>query len=233
MQPLLITAGIAAALSFEYRTGMRIYLSMPLVSGALVGIALGAPEQGALAGLMMQVLFLGSVRLRGRLEPDLPAAGALAAAVYATVVGAEGGFGGFEGLALFWSLCAGIAVARLGAAAYRRWERIASGPAARAAEAAMRGRTGFASAVHLGLSLSHAAWGAVIVLALFHPALAAVRILSSNLEVFAAGSIAMLPLLLPCAGAGSLLRLYADRSYVVWFAAGCLVAAVWFVFGGR
>jgi mannose/fructose/N-acetylgalactosamine-specific phosphotransferase system component IIC len=182
---------------------------------------------------MMQVLFLGTVRLRGLLEPDLPAAGVLAAAVFATVVGAEGGEGGFEGIALFCSLGAGIAAARLGAAAYRRWERIASGPAARAIESAMRGRTQTASAVHLGLSIVHAAWGAVIVLFLFYPALAVVRLLSSSLEVFSVGSIAMLPLLLPCAGAGSLLRLYADRSYLVWFAAGSLVAAVWFVFGGR
>jgi mannose/fructose/N-acetylgalactosamine-specific phosphotransferase system component IIC len=92
---------------------------------------------------------------------------------------------------------------------------------------------GTASAVHLGLSLVHAAWGAAVVAILFYPALAAVRLLSSRLEVFAAGSIAVLPLLLPCIGAGSLLRLNWDRSYIVWFAAGCLVAAVWFVFGGR
>jgi len=233
MHPLAAAAAIAAVLSFEYRTGVRVYLSMPLVSGAIVGIALGAPAQGALAGLMMQMLFLGAVRLRGRIEPDLPAAGVLAAAVYVATVGAGGGEGGFEGMALFWSLVAGLGVAWLGSAAYRLWERYASGPASRGIEAALRGRTGTASAVHLGLSLVHAAWGAAVVAILFYPALAAVRLLSSRLEVFAAGSIAVLPLLLPCIGAGSLLRLNWDRSYIVWFAAGCLVAAVWFVFGGR
>lgn len=233
MYPILLIAGIAGILSFEYRTGLRAYLSMPLVSGPLVGIALGAPVQGALAGLMMQVLFLGAVRLRGRTEPDLPAGGVLCAAVYATLTGGSGGVGGYEGMALFWSLGAGLAVAWAGAAAYRRWERVAAVPAMRGIEAAMRGRTGTASAIHLGLSLAHAAWGAVVVLALFYPLLGIVRLLCSRLEVFAAGSIALLPLLLPGVGAGSLLRLYADRSYVVWFAAGCLVAAVWFVFGGR
>lgn len=233
MHPLPAIAGIAGVLSFEYRTGIRAYFSMPLVSGAITGLVLGAPAQGATAGLMLQLLFLGSVRLRGRTEPDLPAAGVLAAAVYARLVGPSAVDGGFEGMVLFWSLLAGIAAAWIGAEANRRWERFAEGPASRGIDAALGGRTGAASAIHLGLSAAHAVRGAVLVAVLFYPALWAVRMLSSRLEVFAAGSIAMLPLLLPGAGAGSLLRLYGARSYAVWFAAGCLAGAVWLVFGGR
>lgn len=233
MYPLLAAAGISGVLAFEYRSGIRLLVSAPLCGGLVTGIALGAPLHGALAGLMLQVVFLGSLRVRGRTEPDLPTAGVLSAALFATQAPQAVGDTALEGMILFWSLLAGLFAAAAGAFVQSWWEKASSAPAARGIEAARRGRTAVAAAIHLALSLAHPVRGFVVVLVLFYPALALVRLLSAPRDFLYAGSIALLPLLLPCIGAGSLLRLYAGRFYLFWFGAGFMLAAAWFVFGGR
>lgn len=233
MYPLLAAAGISALLSFEYRSGIGLLVSTPLCGGLLTGIAFGSPAHGALAGLMLQVLFLGSLRVRGRAEPDLPAAGVLSAALFATL--APGAFGdpALEALILFWALLAGLLAAAAGALVQRWWEGAAAAVAARGIEAARSGRGAAAAAIHLGLSLAHALRGFVVIVVLLPPALALVRLLSTRLETLAAGSLVLLPLLVPCVGAGTLLRLYAGRFYLFCYGAGFMLAAVWFIFGGR
>ena len=79
MDPLLTVSLLAGVLSFEYRSSLRLYLSAPLVSGWITGLLLGYPLHGLVSGVMMQLIFLGSVRLRGRPQPDLPVASAVPA----------------------------------------------------------------------------------------------------------------------------------------------------------
>ena len=85
MHYLLVASLIGGALSFEYRSSIRLYLSAPLVSGWMTGLLLGQPLHGLMAGVIMQLLFIGAVRLRGRPEADLPPAGVIAAAAFVAV----------------------------------------------------------------------------------------------------------------------------------------------------
>lgn len=232
MNPLLAASLIGGALSFEYRTSIRLYLSAPLVSGLITGLVLGSPAHGLVAGLMMQLIFIGSVRLRGRPEADLPAAGVIAAAAFIIVSRESGSITPVSGLILFWSLLLGLMVAAAGSIFYTQWERFASRPAGRGLDLARRGRTRSASALHMALSLVHFAWGFLIILVVLPPGLAAVRYLSTRIDVMSAGSMGSLPYLIPLVAAGAILKLLSDRTRLFWFGAGFLIATVFFVFGG-
>ena len=232
MHPLLTASLIGGALSFEYRTSIRLYLSAPLVSGLITGLLLGYPLHGLMAGVLMQLLFIGSVRLRGRPEADLPPAGVIAAATFIIVSRDTGRVTTMDGLILFWSLLLGLTVAALGSIFYTQWEKFAARPAGRGLELARKGRTRSASAIHIGLSLVHFAWGFLVVLAVLLPGLAAVRYLSTRIDVMSAGSMGSLPYLIPLIAAGAILKLLRDRTRLFWFGAGFLIAAVFFIFGG-
>jgi len=232
MHPLLTASLIGGALSFEYRTSIRLYLSAPLVSGLITGLLLGYPLHGLMAGVLMQLLFIGSVRLRGRPEADLPPAGVIAAATFIMVSRDTGRVTTMDGLILFWSLLLGLTVAALGSIFYTQWEKFAARPAGRGLELARKGRTRSASAIHIGLSLVHFAWGFLVVLAVLLPGLAAVKYLSTRIDVMSAGSMGSLPYLIPLIAAGAILKLLRDRTRLFWFGAGFLIAAVFFIFGG-
>jgi mannose/fructose/N-acetylgalactosamine-specific phosphotransferase system component IIC len=232
MHYLLAASLLGAALSFEYRSSIRLYLAAPLVSGPITGLILGEPALGLIAGLMMQLLFIGAVRLRGRPEPDLPPAGVIAAAAFVTVSRDTGDLTPLNGLILFWSLILGLTAAALGSIFYGWWERFAARPAGYGLELARRGRTRAASGVHMALSLVHLFWGFLIVVILLPPGIAAVRFLSTRIEVLSAGSMGSLPFLIPLVAAGALVKVKTDRTRMFWFGAGFLIAVVFFAFGG-
>lgn len=232
MSPLTAVTLLAGILNFEYRSSIRLMVSSPLCGGALTGLVLGAPAEGLLAGLMLQTLVLGAIRVRGRSEPALAPAGVLCAAVYIEASKAAAGIASIEGLVLFLSVLAGAAAAGIGGFLYRRWESVAAGPADRGLALAAGGKLGAAGLVHIALTLSHLAIGALLALVLYPAALAAVVLLAGRLETLAAGSTAAAAVMIPFAGAGSLLRLYIYRTHLFWFAAGFLVAAVFVLFGG-
>ncbi len=229
----LITASLlGGALSLEYRSSLRLYLSAPLVSGWITGLLLGFPLHGLACGVMMQLLFMGSVRLRGVPEADLPPAGIIASAAFVIVSRDTGRVTTLDGLILFWSLLLGLTTAAAGSIFYSQWQRFASRPAGHALALARKGATRTASAVHLLLTLVHFVWGALAVLAILPPGLAAVRYLSTEVDILSAGSMNLLPFLLPMAAAGAILRLLRDRARLFWFGAGFLIAAVYFTLGG-
>lgn len=232
MHPLITASLIGGALSFEYRTSIRLYLSAPLVSGLVTGLLLGHPLHGLMVGVLMQLLFIGSVRLRGRPEADLPPAGVIAAAAFIIVSRDTGRITTMDGLILFWSLLLGLTVAALGSIFYTQWEKFAARPAGYGLELARKGRTRSASAIHIGLSLVHFAWGFLVILAVLLPGLPAVRYLSTRIDVMSAGSMGSLPFLIPLIAAGAILKLLRDRTRLFWFGAGFLIAAVFFIFGG-
>ena len=232
MDPLLTASLLGGALSFEYRTSIRLYLSAPLVSGLITGLFLGSPAHGLLAGLLMQLLFIGSVRFRGRPEPDLSPAGVIASATFIIVSRDTGRVTTMDGLILFWSLLLGLAAAAAGSIFYTQWERFVSRTVGRGLDLARQGRTRTASALHLALSLVHFTWGFLIVLVVLPPGIAAVRYLSTRFEVMSAGSMGSFPFLIPLVAAGALLKLLSDRTRLFWFGAGFLITTVFFVFGG-
>jgi mannose/fructose/N-acetylgalactosamine-specific phosphotransferase system component IIC len=223
---------LGGALSYEYRSSLRLYLSAPLASGLLTGLLLGSPLHGLVSGLMMQLLFIGTVRLRGKPEPDLPAAGVIASAAFIIVSNESGSTIPLSGMIMFWSLLLGLTAAAAGSIFYTKWEGFVSGPAGRGLELARRGRTRTASAIHILLSLVHFAWGLLIVLIILPPGLVAVKYLSTRIEIISAGSMGSLPFLIPMVAAGTLVRMLRDRTRLFWFGAGFLITAVFFVFGG-
>jgi mannose/fructose/N-acetylgalactosamine-specific phosphotransferase system component IIC len=232
MDPLLTASLLGGALSFEYRTSIRLYLSAPLVSGLVTGWLLGNPLQGMMVGVLLQLIFIGSVRLRGRPEADLPPAGVISAAVFILVSRETGRVSTMDGMILFWSLLLGLLVAAAGSIFYSQWEKTVSRIAGKGLEMASRGRTHTAAAIHMGLSLVHFAWGFLIILIALKPGMAAVTYLSTRLDVMSAGSMGSLPFLIPLVAAGAILKLLSDRTRLFWFGAGFLVALVYFVFGG-
>lgn len=232
MHPLLLTSLLGGALSFEYRTSIRLYLSAPLVSGLITGLILGAPGHGLVAGLMMQFLFIGAVRLRGIPEADLPPAGVIASAAFIIVSRDTGRITQVDGLILFWSILLGLVAAAAGSIFYTHWEKFASRPVGRGLDLARKGRTRSASALHMILSLVHFAWGFLIVLAALLPGITAVKFLSTRIDLMSAGSLGSFPFLIPMVAAGAILKLLSDRTRLFWFGAGFLIALVFFVFGG-
>ena len=232
MHYLLVASLLGGALSFEYRTSIRLYLSAPLVSGLIMGLLLGYPLHGLLAGLLMQLLFIGTVRLRGRPEADLPTAGVIASAAFIIVSRDTGRVPAMDGLILFWSLLLGLMVAAAGSIFYTQWEKFVSRLAGRGLDMAAKGRTRTASAIHMALSLVHFAWGFLIIIIVLPPGLAAVKYLSTSIDVMSAGSMESIPFLIPVIAAGAILKLLSDRTRLFWFGAGFLFTAVFFVFGG-
>ena len=230
--PLLVTSLLGGALSFEYRTSLRLYLSAPLVSGVIMGLILGYPELGLTAGVMMQLLSIGTVRLRGQPEADLPAGGVVAASAFIMASRDLEMVSPFSGLVLFWSLLLGLVVAAAGSIFYSQWEKYASGLAGRGLGLAAKGRTRTASAIHMALSLVHFAWGFLVIAIVLPPGLAAVKFLSTSIEIMSAGSMGSIPFLIPTVAAGAILKLLGDRTRLFWFGAGFLFAVVFFVFGG-
>ena len=126
MGPVLTAALIGGVLSYEYRTSIRLYLSAPLVSGLIMGLVFGYPVLGLTAGLLMQLLFIGTVRLRGRPEADLPAAGVIASSAFIIVSRDLGQINPMSGLIMFWSLLLGLVVAAAGSIFYTQWEKFAA-----------------------------------------------------------------------------------------------------------
>ncbi len=232
MEPVLTASLIGGALSYEYRSSIRLYLSAPLVSGLIMGFILGYPVLGLTAGLLMQLLFIGTVRLRGRPEADLPTAGVIAPSAFIIVSHDLGQVSPMSGLILFWSLLLGLIVATAGSIFYTQWEKFTARLAGRGLELAASGRTRTASAIHMALSLVHFTWGFLVIIILLPPGLAAVKYLSTSIDVMSAGSMGSLPFLIPVVAAGAILKLLSDRTRLFWFGAGFLFATVFFVFGG-
>ena len=84
----------------------------------------------------------------------------------------------------------------------------------------------------MALSLVHFTWGFLVIIILLPPGLAAVKYLSTSIDVMSAGSMGSLPFLIPVVAAGAILKLLSDRTRLFWFGAGFLFATVFFVFGG-
>jgi mannose/fructose/N-acetylgalactosamine-specific phosphotransferase system component IIC len=232
MDPILTASLLGGALSFEYRTSIRLYLSAPLVSGLITGMLLGDTVHGLAAGVLTQLIFIGSVRLRGRPEADLSPAGVIAAASFIIVSRETGRLSTIDGMILFWSLLLGLVAAAAGSIFYYHWEERLSPITERALRLARSGRSRTASAIHMALSLVHFAWGFLVIILVLPPGVAAVRYLSTGIEVMSAGSMSSVPFLIPMIAAGAILKLLSDRTRLFWFGAGFLAALVFFVFGG-
>jgi len=230
MGAYLAVSLIGGALTLENRSSLRLMLSQPICSGPILGLVLGAPAEGLLAGLMFQFMFLGYVHLRGECMPDIPVGGIAAAALYILSLRRLGG--AYGGTVLFLSLLVGLFVSLGGYALYRVWEHRAFGVSSLALRYAMEGRIRQAARLHMAGLLFHFAFG-FVALALVVPA--GVELVTALALRAGEGwneSLQSIRFMTPFIGAGLLARLYFVRERAFWFGAGFLVTYVLFLFGG-
>lgn len=226
MREALIAAAIGGLLAVDGRSSMRFMISQPIVGGLLTGLAVGAPREGFLAGAVMQMMFLGFVTVRGRRLPDLPLAGAAAAAVYALTPRTPEPAS--EGAVLFVSLLIGVGAAWFGHLFYRGVRRMMVTVTSTALRLYLGGRRSAAAALHLAPLPLHFLFGFLVVLV----SVPLGRLLVS-LAASRANSWEALALLLPAIGIGGLMRLHLVRTRVFWFGAGFLLSFLFLTMGGR
>ncbi|MDX1566299.1 MAG: PTS sugar transporter subunit IIC [Longimicrobiales bacterium] len=113
MLEILVLALLGGALTLDQTSFGQFMLARPLVSGALAGWILGAPEAGILAGALLEVLFLPAFPVGGARFPEGGPAGVVGAA--ASVAAGTGAAGLALGVALgtVWGLLGGASVGAL------------------------------------------------------------------------------------------------------------------------
>ena len=213
-------------LAIDNRSSLGLMVSQPLCAGAIIGMMLGSPTEGMLAGGLVQMVFLGRVPVRGERVPDLPVAGVAAAGLYILVNRRVGGDPALGGIILFWSLLAAILVSALGDLFYRRWERLVATLVEPAVRSAREGSSVRLSVIHCAMLLIHFAYAfctLLAVLAAGMPLLSRGAVMLAGLTGETFGSLAAL---VPFIGVGALLRLHFVRTRVFWFGAGFLVSYV-------
>ncbi len=229
---LLYVSVIGGVVAFDHRSSLRLLVSQPICGGLLTGLVLGDWRSGFLAGAVLQMLFLGTVPIRGAPLPDLPLGGVLSAALFVLVPRATDGDPRARGLVLALSIAAGIAAAVAGRAAYRRWENHAAFLSEAAVRAVERNRWWAPSALHISTVFVHFAFGffaAGIAAAAGVPALAAfVRAVVGDWCT----PLGSLGTLLPFVGAGTLLLMNLTRVRIFLYLAGFASVFLIFFFKG-
>lgn len=146
-----IGAAVSGLLAVERKGALQLMLSRPLVAGTLLGFLLGNPQDGAAAGALLELLFLGAVNLGGSVPPNETL---LACALASALVPAGRALGhGADGPLMVLGLLALFPLTNVGRWLERRGEEQNSALARRALERAQAGDPG-----GLSLHLRGLAW---------------------------------------------------------------------------
>lgn len=232
MLPLVGLSLLGGALAVDNRASVRLMISQPICAGLLTGLVLGNPLDGFVAGALLQMLFLGTVPVRGIAVPDLALGGVVAAGLYVRAPHSMNADAGARGLILLLSLACALVVGVAGRALYGLWERRSYAFTRAALALAERGRFGLASAIHFSTVLVHFAAGFALTAGAF---VAGAFVISILVPAVASGwcePLNSLPVLAPFIGAGALLLLSLTRVRLFLFIAGfCTVLLVAFFRG--
>ncbi len=223
MNPVFAVALTGGILALDQRSSIRTMISQPISAGILIGSVLGAWTEGLLAGALFQMIFLGHVHLRGKGTPDIPLGGIAVSALYILGSRGLGGDPSAGGFVLLASILAGVLVAGAGQAFYSWWEKASSGIVLKARGWALDGRSGTAATIHLSMTVIHFLFAFLLLFAVISAGPPVVGSIALRLPGSVTGAFGQLHLLIPFIGIGSLLRLYAARSQVLWFASGFLL----------
>ena len=232
MNPVLTAAIIGGVLAVEHRSTLGLMLSQPICGGFLLGLILGSPGEGLLAGALFQMLFLGHVTLRGGRAPDLPLGGITAAGLYILAKRDGIAYPSMAGLAMSVSILAGIIVSVLGGWIYFLWEKCSLAIYSRAVVEVERGNLRRAAALHVMTLPLHFILGFLIVIAALPAGRSIAGFAAERVSVHAPAYLDRIVLLVPFIGVGSLIRLHMARSRAFWFTAGFLVAYVFILVKG-
>ncbi|UCF78619.1 MAG: PTS sugar transporter subunit IIC [Candidatus Eiseniibacteriota bacterium] len=119
LREILVLCFAAGVCALDTTAAWQLMLSQPLVSGTIAGFIVGSPETGVFVGVLLQLLWSGSMPLGSRPMPDAPVGTATGVWFAAALV--ETG-----GVSLSFSNLAGLLVALCVALAGRStivWER--------------------------------------------------------------------------------------------------------------
>jgi len=230
--PLLSTSLLAGVLAADNRSSARLMISQPICAGFLVGLVLGSPRDGFLAGAVLQMLFLGMIPVRGIAMPDLALGGVAAGALFVLAQPSMESDPAARGLVLFLSLLASLVVAIVGRAVYRLWERRSYVFTAGALRLVEGGRFRLASALHFSSVAIHCAIGFAITALAVAGGVPLIELIVKAASGKWCEALRSLPVLVPFIGAGSLLLLNLTRVRIVLFLAGfCAVFLIRFFRG--
>jgi mannose/fructose/N-acetylgalactosamine-specific phosphotransferase system component IIC len=197
-----------------------------------MGLLLGNPRDGFLAGALLQMLFLGMITVRGSRMPDLTLGGVTASSVYILAQREAGSDPGVKGFVLFISLAAALGVAVIGCVVHRFWERHSFFLARWGMRSAEKGRFWLASALHFSTIAIHGIVGFAIVAG---AVIAGVPLASAAIAAVPGHwcePFVSLSVLVPFIGAGSLLALNLTRVRIFLFGAGFVIVLLVRLFRG-
>jgi mannose/fructose/N-acetylgalactosamine-specific phosphotransferase system component IIC len=230
--PVLSVSLLAGALASDNRSSLRLMVSQPMCAGLFVGLVLGNPGDGFLAGAILQMLFLGMIPVRGIAAPDLALGGVTASALYVLVPRSMGAARDGKGLVLLLSLVAALIAAAAGRALYRLWYARSYALTERARRFVEAGRAPLASALHFSTVGVHFAAGFAVAAAAVIAGAAVIGAIAAAASGPWCEPLGSLPMLLPFIGAGTLLMLNLTRVRLFLFLAGfCMVFLIAFFRG--
>lgn len=220
MIPVLSTSLLAGAVAVDDRSSVRLMISQPMCAGLLVGLVLGDSGGGFLAGVLLQVMFLGVIPVRGMAAPDLALGGVAGGALYVLASRAMSSGREERGLVLFLSLIFALLVALAGRALHRYWEGRSYALTEKALRCVEGGRFRLASALHFSSVGVHFAIGFAVAAVAVLAGVPAIGMIASAVSGTWCEPLGSLPVLLPFIGAGTLLLMNLSRVRLFLFLAG-------------
>jgi mannose/fructose/N-acetylgalactosamine-specific phosphotransferase system component IIC len=230
LNEFLAVALLGGALAIDNRSSLRIMLSQPVCSGLLVGIVLGAPDEGLFVGVMFQVMFLGYVHIRGVRIPDIPIGGVAASALYILSAKRLGSALTNDGIILSLSLVVGILVSVIGYGFYRLWERKSWNLVDLSMRSILEGKLRLAAAIHMSALAIHFLYAFLVLIVLLPAVVPIITLAAAHAAAGPESMIHSLQYIVPFMGVGSLARLYFVKSRAFWFGAGFLASYVFLIF---
>jgi fructoselysine and glucoselysine-specific PTS system IIC component len=230
--PAISISLLAGALAVDNRSSVRLLISQPVCGGLLAGLVLGNPRDGFIAGACLQMMFLGTIPVRGIALPDLPLGGVGGSALYILAQRSMDVDPAAKGLILFLSLAAALVVAAAGCILHRFWESRSYFLSAGALRLAGAGRFRLAAALHFSSVAVHFAAAFALTAVVVLGGVPAIAAVVEAVRGRWCEPLRSLPVLLPFIGAGALVAVNLARVRIVLFLAGFCAVFLFMFFRG-
>ena len=186
----------------------------PLVTGLLVGIALGDVQQGLVVGASLELIYMGTITIGGAFPPDVYTGGILGAA-FALSTGS-----GVEG-----AVALSLPIATLALLVKQVMYSVVRGFFVHKADKyALEGKDHAVASMHVWATLAYCVPMAVLVGACFYVGGPAVQALIDAIPAFIMNGLSAASSMIPALGFAMLLKLIVSKDILPYFFAGFLIA---------